>query len=55
MGSYINQHVLNNLFYILVSVFVFYFIYDHGRYLKSEHYTEMLFLLFAWGFRSFYA
>lgn len=36
MGSYINQHVLNNLFYILVSVFVFYFIYDHGEIFKKR-------------------
>ncbi|MED4989279.1 HAMP domain-containing sensor histidine kinase [Parageobacillus toebii] len=36
MGAYINQHVLNNLFYILVSVFVFYFIYDHGEIFKKR-------------------
>ncbi|WP_116758533.1 sensor histidine kinase [Bacillus luti] len=32
---YINQNVLNNLLYILSSIFVFYFIYDSGRYLKK--------------------
>lgn len=32
---YINQHVLNNLLYILSSIFIFYFIYDSGRYLKK--------------------
>ncbi|HDR6344967.1 LytS/YhcK type 5TM receptor domain-containing protein, partial [Bacillus cereus] len=32
---YINQNVLNNLLYILCSIFVFYFIYDSGRYLKK--------------------
>ncbi|WP_031409715.1 ATP-binding protein [Geobacillus vulcani] len=30
-GFYINQHVLNNLFYILVTVFAFSFLYDHSR------------------------
>lgn len=32
---YINQHVLNNLLYILSSIFIFYFIYDSGRNLKK--------------------
>ena len=32
---YINQNVLNNLLYILSSIFVFYFIYDNGHYLKK--------------------
>ncbi|MCU5294326.1 sensor histidine kinase, partial [Bacillus cereus] len=32
---YINQNVLNNLLYILCGIFVFYFIYDSGRYLKK--------------------
>ncbi|MGG2934009.1 HAMP domain-containing sensor histidine kinase [Bacillus pacificus] len=32
---YINQNVLNNLLYILISIFIFYFIYDSGRYLKK--------------------
>ncbi|MED2711264.1 sensor histidine kinase, partial [Bacillus toyonensis] len=30
---YINQNVLNNLLYILSSIFIFYFIYDNRRYL----------------------
>lgn len=33
---YINQNVLNNLLYILSSIFIFYFIYDSGRYLKKH-------------------
>ncbi|WJE55065.1 HAMP domain-containing sensor histidine kinase [Bacillus cereus] len=32
---YINQNVLNNLLYILSSVFVFYFIYDNGKFFKK--------------------
>ncbi|HFK1449805.1 TPA: LytS/YhcK type 5TM receptor domain-containing protein [Bacillus pacificus] len=32
---YINQNVLNNLLYISSSIFIFYFIYDSGRYLKK--------------------
>ncbi|MCI0765783.1 HAMP domain-containing sensor histidine kinase [Bacillus sp. TL12] len=32
---YINQNVLNNLLYILSSVFVFYFIYDNGMFFKK--------------------
>lgn len=32
---YINQNVLNNLLYILSSIFIFYFIYDNGRYIKK--------------------
>ena len=32
---YINQNVLNNLLYILSSIFIFYFIYDSGRNLKK--------------------
>ncbi|TKI94617.1 sensor histidine kinase, partial [Bacillus cereus] len=32
---YINQNVLNNLLYILCSIFVFYFIYDSRHYLKK--------------------
>ncbi|PEI91261.1 two-component sensor histidine kinase [Bacillus pseudomycoides] len=33
---YINQNVLNNLLYILSSVFVFYFIYDNGMFFKKH-------------------
>ncbi|XLP24500.1 LytS/YhcK type 5TM receptor domain-containing protein [Bacillus toyonensis] len=40
---YINQNVLNNLLYILSSIFVFYFIYDSGRYLKK--YKKLLIIL----------
>lgn len=40
---YINQHVLNNLLYILSSIFIFYFIYDSGRYLKK--YKKLLIIL----------
>lgn len=40
---YINQIVLNNLLYILSSIFVFYFIYDSGRYLKK--YKTLLIIL----------
>ncbi|HDR8072384.1 TPA: HAMP domain-containing histidine kinase [Bacillus cereus] len=32
---YINQNVLNNLLYIFSSIFVFYFIYDNGLFLKK--------------------
>ncbi|NNU91157.1 HAMP domain-containing sensor histidine kinase [Anoxybacillus sp. CHMUD] len=34
--TYINQHVLNNLFYILVSIFFFYFLYDHVRFFQQK-------------------
>ncbi|PHB57018.1 two-component sensor histidine kinase [Bacillus toyonensis] len=40
---YINQNVLNNLLYILSSIFIFYFIYDNGRYLKK--YKRLLIIL----------
>ena len=40
---YINQHVLNNLLYILSSIFIFYFIYDSGRYVKK--YKKLLIIL----------
>ncbi|EJR62468.1 hypothetical protein IIO_02399 [Bacillus cereus VD115] len=40
---YINQNVLNNLLYILSSIFIFYFIYDSGRYLKK--YKRLLIIL----------
>ncbi|ANB58710.1 5TMR of 5TMR-LYT family protein [Anoxybacillus sp. B7M1] len=36
MGTYINQNLLNNLFYILSSIFVYYFIYDHGKFWKEN-------------------
>ncbi|MBB5322980.1 hypothetical protein HNQ34_000057 [Anoxybacillus tepidamans] len=32
MGTYINQNLLNNLFYILSSIFVYYFVYDYGKW-----------------------
>lgn len=35
-GLYINQHVLNNLFYILVGVFAFSFIYDHSAAIRRR-------------------
>lgn len=35
-GLYINQHVLNNLFYILVAIFAFFFIYDHSRAIRQR-------------------
>ncbi|MEC5186496.1 two-component system sporulation sensor kinase B [Geobacillus thermodenitrificans] len=35
-GLYINQHVLNNLFYILVTVFAFSFIYDHSPAIQRK-------------------
>jgi two-component system, sporulation sensor kinase B len=50
MGSYINQHVLNNLFYILVSVFVFYFIYDHGEIFKKRRSYRDALLAVCMGF-----
>lgn len=50
MGSYINQHVLNNLFYILVSVFVFYFIYDHGEIFKKRPSYRNALLAICMGF-----
>ena len=50
MGSYINQHVLNNLFYILVSVFVFYFIYDHGEIFKKRTLYRNALLAVCMGF-----
>ncbi|WP_142950921.1 sensor histidine kinase [Bacillus toyonensis] len=40
---YINQNVLNNLLYILSSIFIFYFTYDNGRYLKK--YKKLLIIL----------
>ncbi|MES9706642.1 sensor histidine kinase, partial [Bacillus toyonensis] len=40
---YINQNVLNNLLYILSSIFIFYFIYDNRRYLKK--YKRLLIIL----------
>ncbi|HDR7795582.1 TPA: sensor histidine kinase [Bacillus luti] len=40
---YINQNVLNNLLYILSSIFVFYFIYDSGHYLKK--YKKLLIII----------
>ncbi|KFN01689.1 5TMR of 5TMR-LYT family protein [Bacillus clarus] len=40
---YINQHVLNNLLYILSSIFIFYFIYDSGRFFKK--YKNLLIIL----------
>ncbi|WP_297990457.1 HAMP domain-containing sensor histidine kinase [Anoxybacillus sp.] len=42
--TYMNQHVLNNLFYILVSFFFFYFLYDHVRFFqqKREHQRWLL-------------
>jgi two-component system sporulation sensor kinase B len=50
MGAYINQHVLNNLFYILVSVFVFYFIYDHGEIFKKQTSYRNTLLAICMGF-----
>ncbi|PEJ86509.1 two-component sensor histidine kinase [Bacillus toyonensis] len=40
---YINHDVLNNLLYILSSIFIFYFIYDNRRYLKK--YKRLLIIL----------
>ncbi|EJR89799.1 hypothetical protein IKE_05974 [Bacillus cereus VD196] len=40
--SYINQNVLNNLLYILCSIFVFYFINDNGVFLKNRKKILML-------------
>ncbi|MBO1580682.1 HAMP domain-containing sensor histidine kinase [Bacillus sp. XF8] len=40
---YINQNVLNNLLYILSSVFVFYFIYNNGMFLKK--YKKILIII----------
>ncbi|MED1014828.1 LytS/YhcK type 5TM receptor domain-containing protein, partial [Bacillus mycoides] len=40
---YINQNVLNNLLYILSSIFVFYFIYDSGYFGKK--YKKLLIIL----------
>jgi two-component system sporulation sensor kinase B len=50
MGAYINQHVLNNLFYILVSVFVFYFIYDHAEIFKKRPSYRNALLTICMGF-----
>lgn len=43
--TYINQHVLNNLFYILVSVFFFYFLYDHVRFFQQKKAHQRLLLV----------
>jgi two-component system sporulation sensor kinase B len=50
MGAYINQNLLNNLFYILVSIFVFYFIYDHGKWLKTKHRHQQVLFIICTGF-----
>lgn len=45
---YINQHLLNNLFYILISIFVFYFIYENVRVLKKIiRYKKTLITVFS--------
>ncbi|MBW7651114.1 HAMP domain-containing sensor histidine kinase [Anoxybacillus sp. ST4] len=44
--TYINQHVLNNLFYILVSIFFFYFLYDYVRFFQRKKvYQRLLFVV----------
>jgi two-component system, sporulation sensor kinase B len=44
--TYINHNVLNNLFYILVSIFVFYFVYDHVRFFqKYRRYQQLLMIV----------
>lgn len=40
---YMNQNVLNNLLYILISVFIFYFIYDNGLFFKR--YKKILIII----------
>lgn len=43
--TYMNQHVLNNLFYILVSVFFFFFLYDYVRFFQRKKvYQRLLFV-----------
>jgi two-component system, sporulation sensor kinase B len=40
---FINQNVLNDLFYILVSIFVYYFLIDHvSLFQKYRHYRQLL-------------
>ncbi|MCX8002000.1 MAG: HAMP domain-containing histidine kinase [Anoxybacillus mongoliensis] len=43
--TYINQNVLNNLFYILVSIFFFYFLYDHVRFFQQKKVYRRLLLV----------
>ncbi|WP_039939067.1 sensor histidine kinase [Anoxybacillus gonensis] len=44
--TYMNQHVLNNLFYILVSVFFFFFLYDYVRFFQRKKvYQRLLFVV----------
>jgi two-component system, sporulation sensor kinase B len=45
MFTYINQNVLNNLFYILVSIFVFYFMYDHVRFFQKYRRHQQLLMI----------
>ncbi|MCL6585610.1 MAG: HAMP domain-containing histidine kinase [Anoxybacillus sp.] len=45
MGTYINQNLLNNLFYILTSMFVYYFIYDHRKWWKTNSRHQQWFLI----------
>ncbi|PEP50971.1 two-component sensor histidine kinase, partial [Bacillus pseudomycoides] len=40
---YINQNVLNNLLYILSSIFVFYFIYNNEIFFKN--YKKILIII----------
>jgi len=45
MGTYINQNLLNNLFYILTSMFVYYFIYDQRKWWKTNSQHQQWFLI----------
>lgn len=49
MGAYINQNLLNNLFYILTSMFVYYFIYDYRKWWKVNSRYERSFLIVCTG------
>ncbi|EMT46252.1 sensor histidine kinase [Anoxybacillus flavithermus] len=43
--TYVNEHVLNNLFYMLVSIFFFYFLYDHVRFFQRKKAHQRLLLI----------
>ncbi|MBB6177329.1 two-component system sporulation sensor kinase B [Anoxybacillus tengchongensis] len=43
--TYINQHILNNLFYILVSIFFFSFLYEYVQFFKQKKVYQRLLLV----------
>ncbi|WP_027410420.1 sensor histidine kinase [Anoxybacteroides tepidamans] len=50
METYINQNLLNNLFYILSSIFIYYFIYDHGKRWNMSRRHKQWLLVVCTGF-----